>query len=82
MSFQQDVRRQLEKILDQQTKHTVEIAKNTQVLTEHHVRASNLEARFQPIEKHVLAVHSFIKITLALIAAGAALGACYHYFVK
>lgn len=82
MSFQQDVKKQLEKILDQQVKHTVALAENTVVLKEHHVRASNLEARFQPVEKHVIAVNSFVKITFALLTAGAALGAVYHYFVK
>lgn len=82
MSFQQEVKQQLEKIADQQIKHTIALTENTVVLKEHHVRASNLEARFQPIEKHVLAVHSFVKITLAMLTAGATMGAIYHYFVK
>lgn len=82
MSFQQDVKQQLEKIVEQQVKHTIALTENTVVLKEHHVRASNLEARFKPVEAHVLAVHSFIKILLALLTACATAGAIYHYFIK
>lgn len=73
MSFKDEVRASLTEI-------KVEIAKNTQVLTEHHVRSSNLEARIKPIENHVILVNSLVKIVLSLAACGAAVATIVHYF--
>lgn len=75
MSFKKEVREALTEI-------KVEIAKNTTVLLEHHVRSSNLEARFKPVEKHVLVINSIAKILAGVIATLAAAGSIYHYLSK
>lgn len=73
MGFKTDVIGKLDKIETKLVEHTVELSKNTHVLQEHHVRSSNLEARFKPIEKHVLVVNSLVKIAIALCAAAGAI---------
>lgn len=57
----------LDKIQELQIEHTIQLARNTDSLNEHHVRTTNLEARIKPIESHVQLIGSLIKIVLALI---------------
>lgn len=82
MSFKQDVIVRLDKVADQQVQHTIQLARNSDILNEHHVRASNLESRIKPLESHVLVINSVIKIALSIIAAAAAIASVIHFFVK
>lgn len=75
MSFKKEV-------LNSLTEIKIEIAKNTTVLNEHHVRASQIESRIKPIENHVLLINSITKIFIALVGAGAAICSILHYIVK
>lgn len=75
MRFKEEVRQNLTEI-------KIELAKNTQVLLDHHVRSSNLEARFKPIERHVIVVSSITKIVLSVLAGGAAIATIYSHFFK
>lgn len=82
MGFKSEVIAKLDKLSDKQNEHTTELAKYNIILTEHHVRASQLESRIKPIEKHVIIINGLVKISGALVATAAALAAIYHYLVK
>lgn len=82
MDFEKTVLTKLDRIEAKQIEHTIELVRNTVVLNEHHVRTSNLENRFKPVENHVLVVNGFVKIGLAVVAATASLTGIYHYFFK
>lgn len=80
MSFKADVRTRLEDISKAQAVHTEKLDQNTRVLTDHHVRASQLEARIKPIEAHISLVAGVTKIVIAIVTVGAGVGAIFHYF--
>lgn len=82
MSFKDDVRTRLEEIARAQAVHTVKLEENTKVLVEHHVRASQLEARIKPVEVHIAIVGAVTKILIAVVSVGAGIAAIYHYFLK
>lgn len=81
MIFDKEIVKKLDKISDLQVQHTIQLARNTEVLDEHHVRASNLEARFKPVENHVLVVNSVVKIFLTILGAGGTLAGILHYLL-
>ncbi len=66
MDFEKIVLDKLDKIENKQVEHTIELAKNTVILLEHHVRSSNLEARFKPLE----ASHIFWEKMARVVAVG------------
>lgn len=73
MSFKKDVRESLTQI-------KIEIAKNTIVLEDHHVRSSNIESRLKPVEDHVKFISRFTKVVSALTALGAGTATIFHFF--
>jgi hypothetical protein len=75
MNFKDEVRGSLTEI-------KVELAKNTQTLMDHHVRSSNLEARFKPVEQHVILINNLVKIFIGAATAGASIVAVLHYLSK
>jgi len=82
MDFEQVVLDKLDKIESKQVEHTVELARNTLVLTDHHVRTSNLEARIRPIENHKHFIDMLTKAIIAVVSTAAAGAALYHYLFK
>lgn len=82
MGFKQDVIIRLDKLAERQEEHTITLAKNTIILTDHHVRSSQLESRVKPIENHVIVVNGIVKVAITIIATIASLGAAYHYLLK
>ncbi len=82
MDFEKVVLEKLDKIELKQIEHTVALARNTLVLTEHHVRTTNLEARVRPIENHKHFVDMFTKTIMAIVTTAAAGAALYHYLFK
>lgn len=81
MGFKDEVIVKLDKLLDKQQEHTVELAKNSVILNDHHVRASQLESRIKPIEKHVIVVNGIVKVSIAIVAMAASLAAIYRYLI-
>lgn len=79
MSFKKEVLEKLDKLADKQQDHTIELAKNTMVLNEHHVRSTNHEARLKPLEDHVKFIQKSMKVFGWLIAVGAGLAAIARY---
>lgn len=80
MWFDKDIVNKLDKISDLQIEHTVQLRHNTDILNEHHVRASNLEARIKPIENHVLIINSIVKILIVGAGAASAIIGAISYF--
>ncbi|GAC1499971.1 MAG: hypothetical protein NVS1B10_03230 [Candidatus Saccharimonadales bacterium] len=82
MDFEKIVLDKLDKIELKQIEHTVALSKNTLILTEHHVRTTNLEARIRPIENHKHFVDMFTKVMIGIVTTAAAGAALYHYLFK
>ncbi len=79
MAFQNEVRTALADIKEQLVQTRISTEKNTYVLNEHHVRSSNLEARFKPVERHVLVFNGIAKVTAFILTVGAAVVGILHY---
>lgn len=75
MSFKKDVIEKLDKL-------TIEVALNTKVLTDHHVRTSQIEARVVPLEQSHVFFNKLAKGVTGLLVAGAAFASIYHYLLK
>lgn len=69
-------------VLDRLDKMTIELAVNTKVLKDHHVRTSQLEARVVPLENSHLFFNKLAKSLMAIVTVGAGLAATYHYLFK
>ncbi len=83
MDFNKIVLAKLDKIEENQTAHTVQLAINTQVLTEHHKRSTNLEERLEPIEDHVKFLWKLGKIAVVVISStGTLIGILSLFFKK
>lgn len=83
MDFEKVVLDKLDKIELKQIDHTVELAKNTMVLLEHHVRTTNIESRIRPLENHAHFNEKLFKVLVAACSILAALATLYKYlFMK
>ncbi len=79
MSFKAEVRTRLEQIAQAQAVHSEKLAQNTVVLTEHHVRTTQLESRIKPVEHHIALVAAVTKIAITIVSVCAGLAAIYRY---
>lgn len=82
MTFKEEMLDRLTDIKVQLAEIRVGLHKNTEILEEHHIRSSNLEARIKPIEAHTLLITAIFKIIMALGTVGGAGSAAYHYFLS
>ncbi len=83
MGYKKEVLAKLDELSKQQIQHTIELARNTVILNEHHVRSSNLEARFKPLEESHVFASKFSRILASIVALAAGAAATYHYlFIK
>lgn len=74
MSFKKEVIERLDKI-------TIELAINTKVLSDHHVRTSQIEARVVPLEQSHVFFNKLAKAIMGLVTIGASMTAILHYLV-
>lgn len=89
MSFEQEAREKLDKILAMQSEHTTQLAVYN-VQLKHHIKRSDLlevgqahlEERMKPIENHILFVDKMAKGIVTLAAVVSALAGFVHFFVK
>lgn len=82
MDFEGKVLQDLHHIIEKQTEHTVQLALNTQVLTEHHRRTTFLEARVKPLEDNHIFVHKLLKSFAGMVTLAGGCIALYHYLFK
>lgn len=82
MDFQTKVLQDLDTIKDRQTEHTVQLALNTAVLTEHHRRTTLLEERVKPLEDSHIFVHKLLKGFAGIVTLAGGCLALYHYLFK
>lgn len=82
VNFEDRVMLKLEKIEDRQVEHTVQLALNTSVLTEHHRRSTNLERRMEPIEDHTKFMKKLIKLVASIVAGLSAISGIIALLLK
>lgn len=86
MTFEQEVREKLDKIMSMQSEHSVGLAVYNVQLKEHMKRSDlleagqkSLESRVLPIEHHVVFIDKLSKGILGIIAVVSALAGLFHY---
>lgn len=72
MGFKKDVIVKLEKL-------TVEVALNNKILTDHHVRTSQIEARVVPLEASHIFFNKLAKAIMGLVTLIGGIAAIYKY---
>lgn len=82
MGFKKEVLEKLDKIESKLVEQSVNLALNNSVLTEHHKRSTQLEARVAPLESSHVFVNKLSKAIAAIIAMTAGIAASYHYFLS
>lgn len=89
MTFEQEVREKLDKIMSMQAEHTTSLAVYNFQLKEHMKRSDlleigqqNLDKRLLPIENHIEFIDRLSKGILTLAAVASALAGLYHYLVS
>jgi predicted nuclease with TOPRIM domain len=69
-----------EEVLTRLTRIEGHLDRNTEVLSEHHKRTTQLEERFKPVEDHVRLLRALLKLGAVTLAAGASVAGILQLF--